>query len=111
MIRPLLLRAIFHAAMACGCLAALLFAVIAAISAELSDEVRASRNETKRNGGTMHRLPKNRRVHDFPSTAALRLMNAQLAAVHADNSRVEEHVDIARFYAGNAAMVPVRRSL
>lgn len=107
--RDLALRALVNLFAALACLLALVAIALRGLLAELSDDVKASRNEQRNRtpGGT---VPKNKRVRDLPSTNLLRAMNAELAARHGDTARVQAELDVARFYAENAAM-PIRRSL
>jgi len=73
---------------------------------ELADEVRASRNENRNEGGTMP--VKNRKVRDFDSTNSLRVHNAAMAAKHGDMSTAMAVLADARQLAAELAMA--RRS-
>jgi hypothetical protein len=64
------------AAMAMLCM--LIAVTLRGLLTELGDDVRASRNENRNEGGTMS--TKNRKVRDYHSTQALRAANAVLAA-------------------------------
>lgn len=109
--RTLLAQSVLLLCALMACLVAFCLVVVRALLTELADEVKASRNEQRNriSGGNMCAATRNRKVSDLPSTTLLRAMNADLAAKHGDATRVIEHVDLAQFYAGNAAMI--RRSL
>jgi hypothetical protein len=90
-----------------GALVTLAANVLRALLTELTDEVRASRNETTvRSGGIMSQ----RNIRLYDSTTALRAQNAKLAAYVGDTSEARATLSDARQLAAELAM-PVRRAL